>query len=154
MTNGTRRRWGVSITPWPLFTPRKDPVPIVQEAGWAPGPVWTGAENLALTGIRSLDCPARNQSLYRLRYPAHPMRRADNLTTFMCRLSWNLGASLSWKPQGLSRPLVGLLYLYLYIIGMDLCIAYSKIQLRKYFDSHLSWNSMFVFCISAKICTN
>jgi hypothetical protein len=35
------------------FTPGKDPVPIVQEAGWAPGPVWTGAENLALTGIRS-----------------------------------------------------------------------------------------------------
>ena len=29
------------------LTPRKDPVPIVQEAGWAPGPVWTGAENLA-----------------------------------------------------------------------------------------------------------
>jgi hypothetical protein len=24
-----------------------DPVPIVQEAGWAPGPVWTGAKNLA-----------------------------------------------------------------------------------------------------------
>ena len=22
--------------------PREDPVPIVQEAGWAPGPVWTG----------------------------------------------------------------------------------------------------------------
>ena len=37
------------------FTPRKDPVPIVQEAGWATGPVWTGAENLALTGIRSPD---------------------------------------------------------------------------------------------------
>ena len=32
--------------PLPLFTPGKDPVPIVQEAGWAPGPVWTGAENL------------------------------------------------------------------------------------------------------------
>ena len=27
--------------------PGKDPVPIVQEAGWAPGPVWTEAENLA-----------------------------------------------------------------------------------------------------------
>jgi hypothetical protein len=26
-------------------TPGKDPVPIVLEAGWAPGPVWTGAEN-------------------------------------------------------------------------------------------------------------
>ena len=29
------------------FTPWQDPVPIVQEAGWASGPVWTGAENLA-----------------------------------------------------------------------------------------------------------
>ena len=53
MTNGTRRGWGVSVTPRPPFTSRKDPVPIVQEAGWAPGPVWTGAKNLAHTGIRS-----------------------------------------------------------------------------------------------------
>ena len=49
--HGTKRGWGVSVTPRPLFTARKDPVPIVQEAGWAPGPVWTGAENLAPTGI-------------------------------------------------------------------------------------------------------
>jgi len=40
---------------------------------------------------------------------------ADNLTTFMYRLSWNMGASTSWKPQGLSRPVMGLLYLLLYI---------------------------------------
>ena len=33
--------------PRPLFTPGKDPVRIVQEVGWAPGPVWTGAENIA-----------------------------------------------------------------------------------------------------------
>ena len=46
--------------------PEKDPVPIVQEAGWAPGPVGTGAENLASPGIRSPDRPARSQSLYRL----------------------------------------------------------------------------------------
>jgi hypothetical protein len=46
-------------------------VPIVQEAGWAPGPIWTGAENLASTGIRSPDRPARSQSLYQLRYPTH-----------------------------------------------------------------------------------
>ena len=26
------------------FTPGKDPVPIVQDAGWAPGSVWTGAK--------------------------------------------------------------------------------------------------------------
>ena len=64
-----RKGWGVSVTPRPLFTPGKNPVPIVQEAGWAPGPVWTGAENLTPTGIRSPDRPARSQSLYRLSYP-------------------------------------------------------------------------------------
>jgi hypothetical protein len=47
-----------------LFTPGRDPVPIVQEAGWVPGSVWTRAENLAHTGIRSQDRPARRQSLY------------------------------------------------------------------------------------------
>ena len=72
LDHGTRRGWGVSVTPRPLFTPGKDPVPIVQEAGWAPGPVWTGAqENLAPTGIRSPNRLARSQSLYRLSYPAH-----------------------------------------------------------------------------------
>jgi hypothetical protein len=34
----------------------------------APGHVWTGAENLAPTGIRSPDHPARSESLYRLSY--------------------------------------------------------------------------------------
>ena len=31
--------------------PVNDPVPIVQEAGWAPGPVWTGAENFDNPGF-------------------------------------------------------------------------------------------------------
>ena len=53
------------------LTPGKNSVPIVQEAGWASGLVWTGAENLAPTGIRSPDHPARKQLLYRLSYPAH-----------------------------------------------------------------------------------
>jgi len=39
-------------TPRPShFTLRKDPVSIVEEAGWAPGLVWMGMENLAPTGI-------------------------------------------------------------------------------------------------------
>jgi hypothetical protein len=46
-----------------VFTLRKDPVPIEQEAGWTPGPVWTGAENFAPTGIRSPDSPARSHLL-------------------------------------------------------------------------------------------
>jgi hypothetical protein len=57
--------------PWLLSIPKKDPVPIVQEGGWAPGPVWMCAENLAPTGVRSPDRPAHSQSLYRLSYPAH-----------------------------------------------------------------------------------
>jgi hypothetical protein len=64
----TRRGWGDSVTPQPLFTPGKNPV---QEAGWVPAPVWTGTENLASTGIRSPDRQARNHSLFLLHYPAH-----------------------------------------------------------------------------------
>ena len=49
--------------------PVKDPIPIVQEAGWAPGAVWTDGK-FRPTGIRSVDRPARSQSLYRQSYPA------------------------------------------------------------------------------------
>ena len=41
-------------------------VPIVKEAGWAPGPVWMGEKNLSQNGIRSPHRPARSRSLYRL----------------------------------------------------------------------------------------
>ena len=51
------------------FTPGKDSVLIVQEAGWASEPVWIVAESLALTGIRSPDLPARSELLYRLSHP-------------------------------------------------------------------------------------
>ena len=60
---------GQRHTPAVLY-PRKYLVPIVEEAGLVPGPVWAGAENLAYTGIQSPDRPARSQSLYRLSYPA------------------------------------------------------------------------------------
>jgi hypothetical protein len=71
LDHSTKRGLGVSVMPRPLFTPRKDPVPIVQEAGWGPGPVWKGAEYLGPTGIRSPDRPTRSLSLYRPCYPAH-----------------------------------------------------------------------------------
>ena len=61
--------WVDNVTPQPLYPRERDPVPILQEAGWAPEPVWTGAENLAFTGIRSPVHPARSESLYRLSYP-------------------------------------------------------------------------------------
>jgi hypothetical protein len=47
---GTRRgEWSASRPG--RFTPGKDPVPIVQEAGWASEPVWIGAENHAPPGF-------------------------------------------------------------------------------------------------------
>ena len=69
---GTRRGWVVSNTTCPHFTPGKDPVPIVQEAGWAPGPVWTGGKSRPRRDSIP-DRPARSQSLYRLSYPAHTL---------------------------------------------------------------------------------
>ena len=75
-------------TPHPgCFTPGKDPVPIVQEAGWAPGLVWMGAENLAPTGIRSLDRPARSKSLYRLSYPSPSKNTVTSI--FVTMMSWS-----------------------------------------------------------------
>ena len=101
MTKGTRSGWGVSVTPRPLFTPGKDPVVIVQEAGWAPGPVWTGAENLAPTGIRSPDRPARSQSLYRLSYPAHTLVM-DWLYNKRCKNILSLNSQVLVKTNNIS----------------------------------------------------
>ena len=67
---GTRRGCVVSNTPRPHFTPGKNSVPILQEAAWAPGPVWTGGKSRphrdSIPGR-----PARSQSLNRLSYLAH-----------------------------------------------------------------------------------
>ena len=51
MTTALEGGEGASVTPRPMFTPGKDPVPIAQETGWVPGPVWTRAENLATPGF-------------------------------------------------------------------------------------------------------
>ena len=67
---GTRRGWVVSSTPRPHFTPGKDPVPILQEVGWAPRPVWKGGKSRPHRDSIP-ERPARSQSLYRLSYPAH-----------------------------------------------------------------------------------
>ena len=55
------------------------PVPKVRQGGWAPGPVWTSAENLAPTEIRSPDRPARSESLYRLSYPGPEHLRSSDI---------------------------------------------------------------------------
>ena len=104
LDHGTRRGWRVSVTPRPLFTPGKNPVPIVQEAGWAPGPVWKGVENLAPTGIRSRDRPARSQSLYQPRYPAR-RRYVDGQVNFffLSNFSQNKDINFLENPSSFSR---------------------------------------------------
>ena len=67
---GTRRGCVVSSTPRPHFTPGKEPVPILQEAGWTTGPVWTGGKTRPHWDSIP-DRPNRSQSLYRLSYQAH-----------------------------------------------------------------------------------
>jgi len=51
MTTVLEGREGSASRSGRIFTPGKDSVSIVQVAGWAPGPVWTGAGNLAPTAL-------------------------------------------------------------------------------------------------------
>ena len=70
MTAALERSEWSALTPRPHFTSGKDPVPIVQEAGWAPGLVWTGEKSRPHRDLIP-DRRVSSQSLYRLSYPAH-----------------------------------------------------------------------------------
>ena len=61
--------WVVNATPWPFYLRERPGTHCIE--GWIgpTGSVWTGAENLAPTGIRSPDRSARSESLYPLSYP-------------------------------------------------------------------------------------
>jgi hypothetical protein len=60
----------VNPAPRLLYVQERDPVPVVQEAGWVSEPVWMGPENVPSTGVRTQDSPARSESLYRRRRPS------------------------------------------------------------------------------------
>jgi len=68
MTAALEGEWVVSSTPRPHFTPRKDPVPILQNAGWVPGPVWTGGKSRAHRNSIP-DLPARSSVAIRTELP-------------------------------------------------------------------------------------
>jgi hypothetical protein len=68
------------------------------------------------------------------------VRRADYLTTFMCRLSWNLGVSTYWNTPGYSSPVMGLLYFFTKEMGDN----YPYVLSEKLFCSTApSWNIYF-----------
>ena len=72
---GTRWGWVVNATPRPLY-PRERPGTHCI-GGWVG--LGAGVENLAPTGIRSPDHPARSDSLYRLSYPGPHLHRGGSL---------------------------------------------------------------------------
>ena len=101
-------------TPRPHFTPGKDPVPILQKAGWAPGPVWTGG-NSPPHRDSILNLQAVAQSLYRLSYPAHnitgkdvyyPDQKMPNVYNILCR-----------------KHLLTLIYIYVCVCIVFVCVC-------------------------------
>ena len=84
---GTRRGWVVNSTPWPHFTPEKGLVPILQEAGWAPGLAWVGGKSRPHRDLIP-DHPAHSQFLYQLSYLIHKSFKI---------FSWNLAQGLITK---------------------------------------------------------
>ena len=100
------------------FISGKDPVSIVQEAWWASESVLTSMEDLSPTGFRSTDRPARNESLYRLRYSGRPCFEV---------LSRNLLEMVAGKsntcPPTLTKEAVAKLFTYVLI-----CWSHTRIE--------------------------
>jgi len=70
-------RWeGFYVNEKSTDIPGKDPVSILQEAGWAPGSVWMGGKSRPHRDSIP-DRPARSQSLYRLSYPSHALQGSN-----------------------------------------------------------------------------
>jgi len=53
--------------PQPLYSPERELVPTIKEAGWAPGPAWMGMENL----IPHWDSISRPSSPYKALFPLY-----------------------------------------------------------------------------------
>jgi hypothetical protein len=85
--------------------PERDPLLIAQEAGWVLEPVWTGVENLAPTGIRSPDRPARSESLYRLSYPGSTSYIKQKIIYFF-KFSYRTFCSMFWNYQQMHKSLL------------------------------------------------
>jgi hypothetical protein len=128
------------------FTPGEDPVPNVQEARWAPEPVWIGAENLAPPGFdpRTLQPVASRFTDYAIPAPTEMSTRCISwgkggrcvrLTTLppSCAFVMKSGNLNSWNPLGHSRPVTGLLLLLLLSNNIQICNQLSSSRMETYF---------------------
>jgi hypothetical protein len=71
----------------------------------------------------------------------------------MCQLSWNLGASTSWNPQGLCRPVQVLLYLTLekYCYGINFSLLLFQ-DCPQHFISPLVYSDLLVHSLKVDRC--
>ena len=76
--------WVATSSHRPLYLRERDPVPMVQKSGWAPGPVWTGAENFASTEIRSPDLPRSIPAPKLNQFSSHQTSLTPVLILFSC----------------------------------------------------------------------
>ena len=72
------------------------------------------------------------------------MRKDDNLTTILCGCQKHLGNLTSWNPLGHSRPVTGLLYLFIiintYRSSCKVLTSLLKLQFRFEFFDRFSEN--------------
>jgi hypothetical protein len=82
------------------FTTGKDPLPIVQEAGWAPGQVRIGAENLAPLGLdpRTVQPIGSHYTNYTTLVFNYNKPKMAN-----CKVSFNISFKLNHLPAFQSR---------------------------------------------------
>jgi hypothetical protein len=67
--------------------------------------------------------------------------RVDNLTTFMCRFSWNLGALASKNLQGMSRPTHALLIVIItHFMFHICCICKHYLLYFSLFSASFTWH--------------
>jgi len=102
---GTRRGWVVSSTPRPHFTSGKDPVPILQEARWGLGPVWTGGKPRPYRDSIP-DRPASSQSLYRLSYRAHSVTSHTMVNSYKSFAGNCTSIFRIWKHQSIDEAVI------------------------------------------------
>ena len=104
----------VSSTPRPDLALGKDPVPIVQEAGWAPGLVWTGGKSRPHRD----SIPGRpDGNIMRCRKCARIRPEYVTLIAFLRR-------------QWLREFTLMLRYMCLEPVGLNCCRVFLKIKIR------------------------
>ena len=84
-------------------TPGKDPVPILQQAEWASGPVWIGGKSRPHRNSIP-DRPTRRQSLYRLSYPANYSIGSEGEISVVVKLASHLHIVPRSRMNGAKPP--------------------------------------------------